>query len=462
MKRIITIISLLGAFYSAAQYQVGHTTVTFNDPSRTGGYGSGGGAGRQIQTEIYYPAAVAGTDVPVSVGTFPVIVFGHGFAMSWDAYANIWEKLVPEGYILAFPRTEGGLFPSPSHSEFGFDLALVVTKMQELNTLNGSLLEGKLSGKNAIMGHSMGGGATMLAAQNNAAIQTIVGLAPAETTPSAITAAAQVSVPALILSGSSDGVTPPADNHLPIYNAFTSSCKFFLSLLGGAHCQFANSNFNCDFGESTSSTGITMTRVEQQTAMFDYILPWFDFYLKGECTAWNSFLSPQAADQRIQPTSSCSYQPLQAPVITLGSGVLVSSIPSNVQWFLNGQPLAGETNATVSLTYGDGSYTVATIAVDALGCNAISAPYLYGSTTGLEENALYYNIFPNPATDHLIIEPATAELYNLQVFSVEGKKIYESYQSGEASIATSFWGKGVYLVRLTSNGMKTNRLVQVK
>jgi hypothetical protein len=45
----------------SAQFSVGHRTMTFNDPSRTGGFGSGGGAGRQIQTEIYYPAATAGT-----------------------------------------------------------------------------------------------------------------------------------------------------------------------------------------------------------------------------------------------------------------------------------------------------------------------------------------------------------------------------------------------------------------
>jgi len=73
-----------------AQFSIGHTTITFNDPNRTGGFGSGGGAGRQIQTEIYYPAAMAGDNVPVSVGEFPVVVIGHGFVMSWDAYANIW------------------------------------------------------------------------------------------------------------------------------------------------------------------------------------------------------------------------------------------------------------------------------------------------------------------------------------------------------------------------------------
>ena len=76
----------------------------------------------------------------------------------------------------------------------------------------------------------------MLAAANNANISGIVGLAPAETNPSAIGVCANISVPALIFSGSSDGVTPPAEHHLPIYQGIASSCKSFVSITGGAHC----------------------------------------------------------------------------------------------------------------------------------------------------------------------------------------------------------------------------------
>ncbi len=51
--------------------------------------------------------------------------------MGWDAYANVWQSLTSEGYVIAFPRTEGSL--SPSHSDFGKDIALLVDKMQNLN-----------------------------------------------------------------------------------------------------------------------------------------------------------------------------------------------------------------------------------------------------------------------------------------------------------------------------------------
>lgn len=308
MKKTTLLLLLTCGLIMSAQaqsIQVGHTTVTFNDPSRTGGFGSGGGAGRQIQSEIYYPAAVAGNDVPVLNGTYPVIIFGHGFVMAWDAYQNIWDELVPEGYIIVFPRTEGGF--SPSHDEFAMDLALLVNEMQLLNTDNSSLFYNHVDSKSAIMGHSMGGGSTMLAAVNNNSIETIVGLAPAETSPSAINLSSAISVPALIFSGSSDGVTPPQDHHIPIYDSLGSSCKYFISATGGAHCYFAEPNFNCDFGEGSASSGISITRAEQQTIMNNYLKPWFDFKLKGNCNSLSTFDSLLLADTDITYNSDCSF-----------------------------------------------------------------------------------------------------------------------------------------------------------
>lgn len=274
-----------------SQFQIGHTTITFNDPSRTGGFGTGGGAGRQIQTEIYYPSTVAGNDMAVASGQFPVIVFGHGFAMAWDAYQNIWSHYAPLGYIVAFPRTEGSLIPGPSHNDFGLDLKLVEQKIQALNTLSTSLFYQKVAASSALMGHSMGGGASVLASANNTTIKTYVGLAPAETNPSAVAAAANVTIPSVIFSGSSDGVTPPSQHHLPIYNALNAGCKTFVSIVGGAHCYFANTNTNCDFGELTSSTGISISRAEQQQRTFAVLDPWLDYILRNNAGAYATFKS---------------------------------------------------------------------------------------------------------------------------------------------------------------------------
>jgi len=308
MKKLVqSSLFTLIAFCSFSQYQIGHTTITFNDPARTGGFGSGGGSGRQIQTEIYYPATAAGENTTVASGEFPIIVFGHGFAMSWDAYTNIWAHYAPMGYILAFPRTEGGLFPGPSHADFGLDMNVVETKMQAEDALASSLFYQKVNGNSALMGHSMGGGATILAASTNTSIKAVVGLAPAETDPSAIAAAPNVTVPAIIFSGSQDGVTPPDEHHIPIYDGLSSACKTFVNIIGGAHCYFANTNANCDLGESLSSTGISITREDQQIGTFGILDPWLAYQLKNDNAAWTTFQLSLNLSKMWQAETTCSF-----------------------------------------------------------------------------------------------------------------------------------------------------------
>lgn len=305
MKRLCLLFAALTAGCAAfAQFAVGSTTITFNDPTRSGGFGSGGGPGRQIQTEIYYPATAAGTNVAVADGEFPVITFGHGFLMVWSAYQNIWQEFVARGYIMAFPRTEGGTFPN--HQNFALDLALVNDRMLELNDNPASIFFNKLDGTSALMGYSMGGGCATVAAANNPNITALATLALAETNVSAIGAAANVTVPAVVLSGTSDGVTPPSEHHIPIYNALASDCKHRVNIIGGAHCYFNNSNFNCDTGEFFASSGISVSRAQQQQITYDYLNAWLDAVLKGSCDGWTAFNELIDDDPRTTVNADCA------------------------------------------------------------------------------------------------------------------------------------------------------------
>ncbi|MCX7745065.1 MAG: T9SS type A sorting domain-containing protein [Flavobacteriales bacterium] len=264
-----------------AQYLIGHRTFTFNDPSRTGGFGSGGGPGRQIQTEIYYPATAAGDNTPFVTDSFPYIVFGHGFVMTWDAYMNFVNELVPKGYIILFPRTEGSI--TPNHNDFGLDLALVVNSFRNLGQNPSSVYYQRVGSTCAIMGHSMGGGAAFLAAANNNNITALATVAAAETNPSAINAAKNVKVPTLVMYGGNDCVTPPINHQLKMYDSLGTKCKTLINIVGGSHCQFAESNFNCNFGETTCSPGPTISRAVQHQRMFKYLVPWLNKVLKGAC-----------------------------------------------------------------------------------------------------------------------------------------------------------------------------------
>jgi hypothetical protein len=225
--------------------------------------------------------------VTVASGTFPVIAFGHGFVMGIDSYENLWTALVAEGFIVAMVNTETGF--SPSHNNFGKDLAFIIDQITQENTNNGSVLFNAVSSMSAVMGHSMGGGASFLAIANNNNIDAMVTLAPAETNPSAIAASSSIGIPRLILAGSNDCVTPIADHQQPMQDALTSNCKTLAVIAGAGHCQFANYNFNCSFGELTCGTPATLSETEQHDASTDLMIPWLNYYLKNDCSAGELF-----------------------------------------------------------------------------------------------------------------------------------------------------------------------------
>ena len=308
-------------------FAIGHTTINFIDSSR---------GNRSIATEIYYPADVAGDNVPVTTATvqiFPVLTFGHGFVMSWDAYQNIWESMVPEGYIMAFPKTEGGI--SPSHLEFGKDLAFVSAQVFNLGMLQNSIFYNRVSSMNAVMGHSMGGGAAFLAPQFNTNIKSIVTLAAAETSPSAIAAANSIQIPALVIAGENDCVTPPSANQQAMYTSLGSTCKTYVEINGASHCQMANSNFLCSFGESTCNPQPTITRDQQHLVIEKYLTLWLEAQLKSDCAAGFEFNSLIDTDSRITYLKNClQCAPLQNVSIQKENNILLYPNPFSTFLYL--------------------------------------------------------------------------------------------------------------------------------
>ena len=441
MKSILFLVLFL-AQICHAQVSIGHTTITFNDPTRSGGVGSGGGPGRQIQTEIYYPATSAGTSTPVASGTYPVIVFGHGFAMTWDAYSNIWEHYVPRGYIMAFVRTESSLFPSPSHGDFGLDLKLVAQKMLDLQTTN-ALFQNHIYPKVGIMGHSMGGGASFLASNNNTNIHALIGLAPAETNPSAITVAPNVQVPSIVFSGSSDGVTPPAQHHIPMYDGVTSTCKSFVNIIGGAHCYFANTNFNCDFGEGTSSTGISISRAQQQNTVYSILDPWLDYNLKDICAAYEATQLYLTSTPGTTTQTTCPNVP--SVDITQNGNILQTTTPgSSYQWFLDGQLIPGAFADFYEL------------APNATGVYTVQVTFPFGCATspnlnivGLQNMLMdQISISPNPCNDFLLITNKGSQPIQATFLTVLGQKTKTvELKNTSNTIPVSDLSPGVYWIQ---------------
>ncbi len=314
---LIVIFICSNLLFASARTSIGHIQISFTDSSRQN---------RIIPAEIYYPADTAGDNVPLSISStakFPLIVFGHGFLMSWDSYAYLWEALVPEGYILVFPKTEAGI--APQHLEFGRDLAFLFGAMENLGSDSSSIFFNRLDSTNCVMGHSMGGGASLLAVQFDSTISAIVNLAAAETNPSAIAASAQITIPSLIIAGGNDCVTPPSTNQIPVFDSLLSQCKYFIEIIGGSHCQMADDNLYCNIGEASCSPAPAITRTVQHEIILRYLLPWLDRQLRLNCSSQNLLDSLMINDPEIIYSKNCS-----SCQITTSISVLPESNDMNV------------------------------------------------------------------------------------------------------------------------------------
>jgi len=291
-KTLLSLIFSAFAMAVIAQYAIGHRQVTYQDPAR---------ANRDVPVEIYYPGITAGDDVAVQPGLFPVIAFGHGFMMGYGAYAFWKDQLVPGGYIVVFPTTEGG---APDHAAFGADLAFLIGKLKSEGTNAASPFYQRIGTTSAIMGHSMGGGASFLACENNTVPECMITFAAANTTPSSITAAAHINLPALIIAGEDDCVAPPADHQQPMFDSLTSECKVFIGVKNGAHCYFGDYNLTCTLGESTCNPVPGIDRADQLATTLTFTRIFLDYHLKNQGT-WNAFLDSLAANTAINYQVSC-------------------------------------------------------------------------------------------------------------------------------------------------------------
>jgi hypothetical protein len=295
--RIVLFITLLCGFSTLCtpqNYPIGHRTINYIDSAREN---------RPIPSELYYPATDAGENTPPATGLFPVIVFGHGYLMGYDSYLYFKNAIVPEGYILVFPKTEMSLFPS--HPEFGADLAFLVAQMKAEGLNPASPFFQHIDSTAAVMGHSMGGGASFLGCQYNTTPTAMITWAAAETDPSAISAARHITIPSLVFAAGLDCVAPPGSNQIPMYDSLISPCKFYVSITGGGHCYFADANFLCSLGEA-GCPAFSITREQQHETVMDFTKLFLDYSLKNLSNAWISFNDSLNNSPRITFQKSCT------------------------------------------------------------------------------------------------------------------------------------------------------------
>ncbi|MBU6412060.1 MAG: dienelactone hydrolase family protein [Planctomycetes bacterium] len=268
---------------------------------------------------VWYPGATNAASAPFhpTCPPSPILTFGHGFFQTVSTYQSMLAHLATHGYTVIATTSEGGLFPN--HSNFAADIRTCITHLETQHATSGSFVFQRLApDRVGVFGHSMGGGATILATAADARVDAAATLAAADTNPSSIAAAANVSVPVLLISGSSDTIVPPAQNQSH-YNAARAP-KSYPLIAGGFHCGYQDSSsFGCD-----SQT--TLPRAEQLAIVRRQLTGWFDLYIKQDQTRWRVAWGPDRdADTRI---TSVQDSGLAVSLVSPAPSVVIFGTPA--------------------------------------------------------------------------------------------------------------------------------------
>jgi dienelactone hydrolase len=240
---------------------------------------------------------------------YPAITFGHGFFQAVSTYQSTLEHLATHGYFVIATDSESGLLPN--HQNFADDIKRSLFYLEQENANLSSILFGQVAvSRFGASGHSMGGGASILATSQDVRIKALANLAAAETSPSAISAVPAINVPVQLISGSADTIVPVASNGQLMFNAAVSP-KILPVIQGGWHCGFQDANgFGCD-------NGTTITRSQQLAETRRLMTAFFNLYLKQSEANWKSVWGNDLDNQLVisQRNSGIELSPIAQTVI---------------------------------------------------------------------------------------------------------------------------------------------------
>ncbi len=157
-------------------FAVGERTLTFVDASRTVRFPGKPPEPRTLVTVIRYPALGPSSrvDLPNAPparfeGRFPLVIFGHGFAVTPAPYARLLQAWARAGYVVAapiFPLGNANAPGGPNESDIvnqPRDMSFVITQMLELDGTPHSFFQGLIAPHEVAVAGQSDGGETALA-----------------------------------------------------------------------------------------------------------------------------------------------------------------------------------------------------------------------------------------------------------------------------------------------------------
>jgi len=238
------------------------------------------------------------TYVPEASGTYPAVIFGHGFMLSPDLYASYGAHLASWGFVVLMPDYPGNMFSPTDHrtlKEYG--IGLIDWLEGEPGSLAGKVEIGKI----AMTGHSLGGKVAMMVATEDSRVKAVFGIDAVDATgggpmgggPTPENPSVTPELMGLIdipmvslgetLSGEGGGLfsqaCAPSDQNYQQYFSYAEGPALEITILNASHMSFLDDP-NCGITCSVCTAGTDdtdMTRALTQR----YLTAFFQATLNG-------------------------------------------------------------------------------------------------------------------------------------------------------------------------------------
>ncbi|MBC7956640.1 MAG: dienelactone hydrolase family protein [Cytophagales bacterium] len=189
--------------------------------SRPSGYGAG---------TVYYPTNAGGT-----VGAIAIV---PGYTARQSSI-NWWgPRLASHGFVVITIDTNSTSDQPASRSR---QQLAALDQVATLNSTSSSPIYNKVdTSRMGVMGWSMGGGGSLISAQNRSSLKAAAPQAPWNSS----TNFSSVTVPTLIFACESDAIARVGSHASPMYNSMTRNPKQFMEIEGGSHSCANSGNSN--------------------------------------------------------------------------------------------------------------------------------------------------------------------------------------------------------------------------
>jgi dienelactone hydrolase len=189
--------------------------------SRPSGYGAG---------TVYYPTNAGGT-----VGAIAIV---PGFTARQSSI-NWWgPRLASHGFVVITIDTNSTLDQPASRSR---QQLAALDQVATLSRTSSSPIYNKVdTARMGVMGWSMGGGGSLISAENRPSIKAAAPQAPWNSS----TNFSSVTVPTLIFACENDTIAPVNSHASPFYNSMSRNPKQFIEINGGSHSCANSGNSN--------------------------------------------------------------------------------------------------------------------------------------------------------------------------------------------------------------------------